>query len=607
MRGLQLLAGVVLAPMAFAQGGSTGPIRMVFSDTNVASVLKAIATRTGANIVYAGKDKTPITINVTVSTVEQAVQTATSAAGLSFRRVNSFYVVAPADQMRQALEPYGQRVRFAVPEGSAEMIVASVREAFPHATVQVLGGEIVFRGLAEDVAEARPFIERMGSMSGQTQMSTEIVPTGSVDPAELEKVVGNVSKDVKVSAVKGDKGGPAAVALIGPRNQVVAAREVVERIVMNRPADPNVFEVYEIRYSNANTLVEFLGKTMKEVEAFVAPETFSPSRAAFQPIGAQAVSAAGNSISGGGSGGSASGGGGQGGSAEGGEGGGGDLKDPNRPVRKGDRAKRIVLRGPKAQVAQAVKLLQTVDLKPKQVMVEVQVVETSPNLSEELGFDFSWTPYRLFEVPSGTPSSGVDGIDLTDFTTNPVGMGQWSTAPWSIASMLKAKTVKGEAKMLANPKVQVIDNDGASIFIGDTLRVQVAQAGALGAQTVEIREFPVGIILLINPRINADGNITMHVNPVVSSISGMGPNNIPQTSSREAETTVMVKDGETIVLGGLIRDEYSKTITSVPLLSQLPLVGELFKNRSTNKRRTDVVVTITPRIVHDGTKEAQPK
>jgi type II secretory pathway component GspD/PulD (secretin) len=587
--------------MAFAQGGSTGPIRMVFSDTNVASVLKAIATRTGANIVYAGKDKTPITINVTVSTVEQAVQTVTSAAGLSFRRVNNFYVVAPAEQMRQALEPYGQRVRFAVPEGSAEMIVASVREAFPHATVQVLGGELVFRGLAEDVAEARPFIERMASMSGQTLMSTEIVPIGSVDPAELEKVVGNVSKDVKVSAVKGDQGAPAAVALFGPRNQVVAAREVVERIVMNRPVDPNVFEVYEIRYSNANTLVEFLGKTMKEVEAFVAPESFSPSRAAFQPIGAQAVSAAGNSVSGG-----SGGGGGQGGAGEGGQGG-GDLKDPNRPVLKGDRAKRIVLRGPKNQVAQAVKLLESVDLKPKQVMVEVQVVETSPNLNEELGFDFNWAPYRLFEVPPGTGFSGVDGIDLTDFVSNPVGLGQWSTAPWSIATRLKAKTLKGEAKMLANPKVQVIDNDGASIFIGDTLRVQVAQAGALGAQTVEIREFPVGIILLIHPRINADGNITMHVNPVVSSISGMGPNNIPQTSSREAETTVMVKDGETIVLGGLIRDEYSKMVTSVPLLSQLPLVGELFKNRSTSKRRTDVVVTITPRIVHDGTKEAQPK
>ena len=173
--------------------------------------------------------------------------------------------------------------------------------------------------------------------------------------------------------------------------------------------------------------------------------------------------------------------------------------------------------------------------------------------------------------------------------------------------MLKAQTTTGEAKILANPKVQVMDNDGASIFVGDTLRVQVAQAGALGAQTVEIKEFPVGIILLINPRINADGNITMHVNPVVSSISAIGPNGLPQTSSREAETTVMVKDGETIVLGGLIRDEYSKVISEIPILSKLPIVGELFKNRSSSKKRKDVIVTITPHIVPDGTKEAQPK
>ena len=71
------------------------------------------------------------------------------------------------------------------------------------------------------------------------------------------------------------------------------------------------------------------------------------------------------------------------------------------------------------------------------------------------------------------------------------------------------------------------------------------------------------------------------------------------TATREAETIVNVKDGETLVLGGLIRDEYRKTVTAIPLLSQLPIVGELFKSRSTSKKRSDVIVTITPRIVKD--------
>ena len=85
--------------------------------------------------------------------------------------------------------------------------------------------------------------------------------------------------------------------------------------------------------------------------------------------------------------------------------------------------------------------------------------------------------------------------------------------------------------------------------------------------------------------------------PVVSTITGIGAGNLPQSSSREAETTVMVQDGETIVIGGLIRDEYSKIVQEVPLLSKLPLIGELFRNRSTNRRHSDVLVFITPHLV----------
>jgi type II secretory pathway component GspD/PulD (secretin) len=74
---------------------------------------------------------------------------------------------------------------------------------------------------------------------------------------------------------------------------------------------------------------------------------------------------------------------------------------------------------------------------------------------------------------------------------------------------------------------------------------------------------------------------------------------LPQTSSREAETTIIVKDGQTVGIGGLIRDEFRKTITEVPFLSKLPVIGELFRYRSTTKNRTDIIVTITPRIIPD--------
>ncbi|MEP6755681.1 MAG: type II secretion system protein GspD, partial [Chthonomonadales bacterium] len=83
----------------------------------------------------------------------------------------------------------------------------------------------------------------------------------------------------------------------------------------------------------------------------------------------------------------------------------------------------------------------------------------------------------------------------------------------------------------------------------------------------------------------------------VSTITGYSSSNLPQTSSREAETTVRLKDGETVVIGGLIRDEMSKVITEVPGLSRLPLIGELFKNRSTNHRHSEILVMITPHVI----------
>jgi type II secretory pathway component GspD/PulD (secretin) len=111
-------------------------------------------------------------------------------------------------------------------------------------------------------------------------------------------------------------------------------------------------------------------------------------------------------------------------------------------------------------------------------------------------------------------------------------------------------------------------------------------------------------VLLIRPRVNADGNITMRIHPVVSTITAVDAQNVPQTSSREAETTVMVKDGETMVIGGLIREEEIKTMSKIPILGDLPLIGELFKHRNTNSRKSEILVVITPRIVRPATTQA---
>jgi type II secretory pathway component GspD/PulD (secretin) len=150
--------------------------------------------------------------------------------------------------------------------------------------------------------------------------------------------------------------------------------------------------------------------------------------------------------------------------------------------------------------------------------------------------------------------------------------------------------------MLANPTISVIDDQDASIFIGDTLRFQsLAVSSPTSGSQFTVVEVPVGIILLCHPRVNGDNEITLRLHPVVSTVTAL-VNGLPQTSAREAETVVRVKDGDTLVLGGLIRDEDIREMSKVPLLGDLPIIGHLFRHNSKQHRRTEVMVVITVRL-----------
>ncbi len=267
----------------------------------------------------------------------------------------------------------------------------------------------------------------------------------------------------------------------------------------------------------------------------------------------------------------------------------------------GSRAKAVVLKGKLSDVEAALQLIKDLDRKPMQVVVEVNVLETSPTLSEQIGMAYTFNQLSFSEVPPGTPI----GSSTTNTNSRSLGLGQITRTPFSFQAQLSAMITNTNSKILARPSVQIIDNGEGSVFIGNTVSVELQTSTGLGAQTTSIASFPVGIILLISPRISPDGNVTMHVNPVISTITSIDADGIPQTQSREADTTVVVKDGDTIILGGLIQDQDSKTVSEVPYLSKLPIIGELFKNRSHTRNRTDIIVSLTPHILRDkpeGTK-----
>jgi type II secretory pathway component GspD/PulD (secretin) len=571
------LAWVLIIALAFGQ--TQRSFRVNFSKTNVDEVLQALSQQTGANIVYNGKGDIPITVNFLATSTEDAVRGAAAAAGLTYRRINNTYVVAAPENLRRAVMPYGNRVKFSLtnlkPDEAAKLVEAS----FPTVTAEAAGDKLAVTAIPADIVMVREFLDEKEAFAAKNSQTRIIIQVKNASATVLGQTIKNLYPSLTVEAVGKADSTAGSIVLSGPKADVDVASKMIAAIDNgnNIAGEEEVVRLYEIKYSSAPELVKVLKEVANEVQVTVGPATYSPRTPGFNPIAGSKV---GTSTMGSGSGGGIQ-----------------AVPETQNGVdapKEGDRSKSIILRGRRGAVESAMELLNQIDVRPRQVMVEVQVIDTTPELTDKLGVKWDWLPFNFWEAPR---KSLID----TDFvnTTRPAGFGQFTRLPFNFNAILDAMVVKKEAKILARPSVMVIDGDESNVFIGDTIRARIAQAGGLGAQTVEIVEFPVGIILLLRPRVNADGNITMRVHPVVSTITAIDDDNIPQTSTREAETTVMVKDGETVIIGGLIRDEMSRTIQEVPILSKLPIIGELFRNRSTSKRKSEIMVLITPHLVKD--------
>ena len=226
--------------------------------------------------------------------------------------------------------------------------------------------------------------------------------------------------------------------------------------------------------------------------------------------------------------------------------------------------------------------LKTTDVAQQQVNIRAAVVEISNTKNKNLGLSYLSDPWS-----KDTSIGGYNGFKF------------------SVSAAHEETLSKG--KVLARPNVTVFDGKKASILMGDKVPVFTSSSDSTDSDssttmTVEYKE--VGVKLEVLPRINDfdKETITLVIKPSVSTISQWvesGNNKAPQISERSAETTVRVKNGETILIGGLLKNEEIKSIKQIPFLSKIPILGELFKSRSTEKKDTEVVIAITPKIVYD--------
>ncbi|PSM52701.1 transformation system protein CtsD [Campylobacter blaseri] len=229
----------------------------------------------------------------------------------------------------------------------------------------------------------------------------------------------------------------------------------------------------------------------------------------------------------------------------------------------------------------------------------------NPTDKKEL-VEFGTPPKYEWWNKMGTKSSQSNGVWAIGANLN-----------FNIEGMINFLETKGKSKVISNPKVMTINNQQALISVGDVINYLLIEStnssdsGSTVSQDTKQYSTFIGILLNITPEISDDDKIMLRINPSLSSFKYSGddikyekPRGIaPDTKERKISTVVTVNDGDTIILGGLIGQTKGKDNTSVPFLSSIPMVGNLFKSTADTLSTTELVFVITPRLVNDNSNK----
>ncbi len=239
----------------------------------------------------------------------------------------------------------------------------------------------------------------------------------------------------------------------------------------------------------------------------------------------------------------------------------------------------LFMEGPSDQIDEVLRIIREIDKPTPQVRVDVNVLEVTRGKTKELGIDWS----------TGAIGLGVKISAPADWASLRVSM---LSTEVSIPAILKALETQQDAKILAQPSMTTLSDKQTKIMIGD--RVPLVTTKPDG--TREVTYIDAGIILEVTPKVNPDRTITAVIRPQVSTLTGF-VQGVPQISTREAQTTVTLIDGQTLAIGGLIRTEDIQTVTKVPILGDIPIIGELFKSRRIEQTDKELVILITLKML----------
>ncbi|MGE3180827.1 MAG: secretin N-terminal domain-containing protein [Phycisphaerae bacterium] len=267
-------------------------------------------------------------------------------------------------------------------------------------------------------------------------------------------------------------------------------------------------------------------------------------------------------------------------------------------------ANRVILSYSPRFESQVMDIVRELDQPPPQVSIEVLIVEVTLENSLELGIEYAFQDLQ-FTKAGPTDTTTFDFVGGTDVGAAGSGLGGFTFTISGADFNFLFRTLQSEQrlKVLSRPHIVAMNNQEAQIeVVDDVPYISGTGTSIAGQVSTQVSRESIGILLTVTPQINPDGFVRMEIRQEVSDISGstvqVGPGvNAPIFFRRIADTTVTVRDGETIILGGLITSRKEKTETKVPLLGDLPVAGALFRATDDSERQTELLVILTPRVI----------
>ena len=274
---------------------------------------------------------------------------------------------------------------------------------------------------------------------------------------------------------------------------------------------------------------------------------------------------------------------------------------PDLRITVPNESNQLMVSGSPYTLKLAKQLIDQLDVAPPQVVLDTEILEVDENVAKNLGLTFNVaalsTTYS--EIPPAPPPTGGTPPPLLGF--QPV-----SRTPLSAQFTLNFLIQNGQARVLADPRITTISGHTASIRAGDTSYILTTTGGGVGTvATQQLQPFQTGVTLDITPVVNAGNSISVTLHPSVSSLAGTAFN-LPEIATRDTQTTVTLRDDQTLIIGGLIQETMSRTDTKTPVLGDIPLVGKLFHGVNYGYNRNELIIVVTPHIVTAGAQQPLP-